>query len=101
MIEVQSGIGGKVESGHFALIRAHEFSFPSALHKSHEIFRQAWNHLELDPCMSDGGKYRLQRYGQFRFSADTGRLAHLPGASYFQSIEVNRWQEQTVCFSDC
>lgn len=89
MIEVQSGIGGKVESTHFALIRAHEFSFPSALHKSHEIFRQAWNHLELDPCMSDGGKYRLRRYSQFRFSADTGRLTHIPGASYFQSVEVN------------
>jgi len=39
--------------------------------------------------MADGGKYRLRRYGLFQLSAATGHLAYIPGASFYQSIEIN------------
>jgi hypothetical protein len=39
--------------------------------------------------MADGGRYRLRRYGVFKLSATTGRLTHNPGASFYQSIEIN------------
>jgi len=40
--------------------------------------------------MADGGKYRFRRYGLFQLSATTGQLAYIPGASFYQSIEINR-----------
>jgi len=39
--------------------------------------------------MADGGKYRFRRYGLYQLSATTGRLSHIPGASFYQSIEIN------------
>jgi len=39
--------------------------------------------------MADGGKYRFRRYGLYQLSATTGRLSHIPDASFYQSIEIN------------
>jgi hypothetical protein len=39
--------------------------------------------------MADGGKYRFRRYGLYQLSATTGRLSHIPGASFYQSSEIN------------
>ncbi len=39
--------------------------------------------------MADGGRYRLRRYGLYQRSATTGRLSHIPGASFYQSTEIN------------
>jgi hypothetical protein len=39
--------------------------------------------------MADGGSYRTRRYGLYQLCAGTGRLTHIPDASFFQSIEIN------------
>jgi len=39
--------------------------------------------------MADGGKYRFRRYGLYHLSATTSNLSHIPGASFYQSTEIN------------
>ena len=89
MITVHTDIGRSIDRVHYALVHSQEFSFPPALHESSEIFRQDWEHLELDPYMADGGKYRLRRYGLYQRSAATGQLTYIPNASFYQSIKIN------------
>ncbi len=89
MIQVDTDIGGHIDRAHFALIPSHEFSFSPDLDESGELFRQDWAHLEPDPYMADGGSYRSRRYGLYRLSSTTGQLTHMPGASFYQSIDIN------------
>ena len=89
MITVDADIGSSIERTHYALVPSHEFSISSALHESRELFGQDWAHLEKDPCMADGGSYRSRRYGLYRLSGRTGQLAHIPGASFYQSTDIN------------
>ena len=89
MIAVQTDIGDSIERAQYALVPSHEFSFASALHASGERLRRDWEHLEPDPYMADGGRYRLRRYGLYQLSATTGHLAHISDASFYQSIEIN------------
>ena len=89
MITVDTDIGSSIERSHYALIPSHEFSFAPDLRGSSELFRQDWEHLEPDPYMADGGKYRFRRYGLYQLSATTGQLSHIPGASFYQSIQIN------------
>ena len=89
MITVDADIGNSINRAHYALVPSHKFSFAPALHDSSELLRQDWEHLELDPDMADGGKYRSRRYGAYELSATTGQLTHIPGASFYQSIEIN------------
>ena len=89
MITVQADVRSRTEGTHYALVPSHEFSFPPALWQSREQFTQDWEHLEMDPYMADGGIYRWRRYGMFQLSAATSELTHIPGASFFQSVETN------------
>ena len=89
MIAVHSDIRSSIERSHYALVPSREFSFAPALHESAELFRREWEHLEPDPYMADGGKYRFRRYGLFQLSATTGQLAYIPGASFYQSVDIN------------
>ncbi len=89
MITVDADIGSSIERTHYALVPSHEFSFSPDLNESGEFFRRDWAHLEPDPYMADGGSYRLRRYGLYQLSATTGQLAHIPGAPFYQSIEIN------------
>ncbi len=59
------------------------------MHESNELFTRDWEHLEPDPYMPDGGSYRSRRYGLYQLSATTAQLTHIPGASFYQSIESN------------
>ena len=86
MITVDADIGSSIERSHYALVPSHEFSFAPDLRESGEQFGQDWEHLEPDPYMADGGKYRFRRYGLYQLSATTGQLSHIPGASFYQSI---------------
>ena len=89
MITVGADISSSIERTHYALVPSHEFSFAPVLHESSELFRQDWEHLEPDPYMADGGRYRLRRYGLFQLSGRTAQLTYMPGASFYQSIEIN------------
>ena len=89
MITVQADVGGSIERVQYALVPSHEFSLPPALHEAGESLWRDWEHLEPDPYMADGGKDRFRRYGLFLLSATTGDLNHIPGASFYQSIEIN------------
>jgi hypothetical protein len=51
-------------------------------------FTESWAHLEIDPYMADGGRYRLRRHAVFS-AARTGpieRDAHQP---HYQSVDYN------------
>jgi len=89
VITIDADIGSSIEQDHYALVASHDFSFSSDLNESAELFRRDWAHLEPDPYMADGGSYRLRRYGLYRLSGTTGQLTHLPGAAFYQSIEIN------------
>ena len=78
MITVDTDIGSSIERTHYALVPSHEFSFAPGLHESSELLRRDWEHLEPDPYMADGGRYRLRRYGLYQLSATTGQLAAAP-----------------------
>ncbi len=89
MITVDADIGSSIERTHYALVPSHDFSFSPHLNESGELFRGDWAHLEPDPYMADGGSYRTRRYGLYQLSGTTGQLSHIPGASFYQSIEIN------------
>jgi len=89
VITVDADIGSSIERTHYALVPSHEFSFSPDLNESGELFRRDWAHLESDPYMADGGSYRLRRYGLYQLSATTDQLTHIPGAPFYQSIEIN------------
>jgi hypothetical protein len=89
VITVDADIGSSIERSHYALVPSHEFSIPSELHESRELLGQDWAYLETDPYMADGGSYRSRRYGLYRLSAKTGQLSHIPGASFYQSTDIN------------
>ena len=89
MISVDADIGSSLEQTHYALVPSHKFSFSADLNESGELFRRDWGYLEPDPYMADGGSYRSRRYGLYQLSGSTGQLAHIPGAPFYQSIEIN------------
>ena len=89
VITVDADIGSSIDRAHYALVPSHEFSFAPALHESGEILRGDWEHLGPDPYMADGGSYRTRRYGLYQLSAKTAQLTYIPGASFYQSIEIN------------
>ncbi|NOX70804.1 MAG: 2OG-Fe dioxygenase family protein, partial [Gammaproteobacteria bacterium] len=89
MITVDADIGSSIEQTHYALVPSQDFFFSADLNESGALFRRDWEHLELDPYMADGGSYRSRRYGLYQLSGSTGQLAHIPGASFYQSIEIN------------
>jgi len=89
VITVDADIGSSIQQSHYALVPSHDFLFSPDLNESGEIFRLDWAHLEPDPYMADGGSYRSRRYGLYRLSGSTGQLTHIPGAPFYQSIEIN------------
>jgi hypothetical protein len=89
VITVDADIGSSIERNHYALVPSHDFSFSPDLIDSGEVFRRDWAHLEPDPYMADSGGYRSRRYGLYRLSATTGQLTHIPGTSFYQSLEIN------------
>ncbi len=89
MITVNSDIGNCIERAQHAQVPAHEFSFSPALHESIDLFKRDWERLEPDLYMADGGSYRFRRYGLYQLSASSGRLIHIPGASFYQSSKTN------------
>jgi hypothetical protein len=50
-----------------------------------------WNHLEIDPYMPDGGRYRLRRFGRFSFVPSSDELRRLPHAAVYQDRTINRF----------
>jgi hypothetical protein len=89
VLTVDADISSSIEQHHYALVPSQDFSFSPDLNDFGELFKRDWDHLEPDPYMADGGSYRLRRYGLYRLSATTGQLDHIPGASFYQSIEIN------------
>lgn len=52
-------------------------------------FKQAWNELELDRFMNDGGTYRRRRFGRFKYFTQDDRLEPQPHAPYSQPLYFN------------
>lgn len=50
-----------------------------------------WSSLETDRYMTDGGRYRLRRFGRFWFVPAAASLLRLPHAPVFQTRYVNNF----------
>jgi hypothetical protein len=51
-------------------------------------FADSWNHLELDPYMADGGRYRRRRHAVFA-SDSSAAVARKPHEPHYQSVDYN------------
>ncbi len=57
--------------------------------KQLDRFSRYWDNLSLDNYMADGGTYRLRRYGQCDYCADSKTAVWLKHRPYVQSNDVN------------
>jgi len=53
-----------------------------------ERFADAWNHLELDTYMADGGRYRRRRHAVYRAAPDEG-IRRAPHQPHYQAVDYN------------
>jgi hypothetical protein len=67
-----------------------------------EIFRDSWNHLELDTFMADGGRYRRRRHAVYAAVAG-GNIVRQPHQAHYQATDYNplnggveRWFEPVM-----
>ena len=65
-------------------------------------FAESWNHLELDPYMADGGRYRRRRHAVFQAGRE-GDITRQPHQPHYQTLDYNplhgglsRWFEPIV-----
>jgi hypothetical protein len=70
---------------------AHGTEFLGSVDQPWEDLVEDWNHLEMDLHMSDGGRYRLRRFGRFLYAPRTEALQRLPHAAVFQSRYINKF----------
>ena len=52
------------------------------------VLRDAWNHLQLDSYMADGGRYRRRRHAVFA-AAPGGPILRQPHQPHVQALEYN------------
>jgi hypothetical protein len=74
----------------FVLVRGGDFHLAD-LEEDWRRLTDDWNHLETDKYMTDGGCYRLRRYGRFFYLPASDELLRLPHATVFQSTYVNNF----------
>src|SRR5262245_28909467 len=74
----------------FGLMQGDEYA-ALGLQEAWRSLREDWQHLETDRYMSDGGRYRLRRYGRFFYRPATRDLRRLPHALVFQSQYINNF----------
>lgn len=53
-----------------------------------DSFAQSWEHLDLDPYMADGGRYRRRRHAVFS-AARTGPITREAHQPHYQSVDYN------------
>jgi hypothetical protein len=51
-------------------------------------FAESWNHLELDPYMADGGRYRRRRHAVYLAKRE-GAIVRQPHQPHYQSLDYN------------
>jgi hypothetical protein len=56
-----------------------------------ERLRDEWEHLEPDRYLEQGAKFRLRRYGRYRWEPASDALVSLPHEPYFQPAEENTY----------
>src|SRR3954468_10501350 len=61
---------------------------PFGLLSDWERFADAWNHLELDTYMADGGRYRRRRHAVYRAAPDEG-IRRAPHQPHYQAVDYN------------
>ncbi len=76
-----------VERG-FAEVAGREFDL-GAHTAGWNVLAAGWERLVVDPYMGDGGRYRLRRFGRWRFVPGTGELSRLKHAPVYQTRYVN------------
>jgi hypothetical protein len=78
-----------IEGRGFAWIPRAEWSIGPRLAPYWQRLQADWDHLEPDRYLQRGARFRLRRYGRYRWSPGEGALAALPHESYFQPAAEN------------
>ncbi len=75
-------------NGYCHFTQAH-FKFNDLGSSDWKLFRDSWNHLEIDNFLNDGGKYRMRRFGRYILDPTTGILGENNDMVFFQDTSVN------------
>jgi hypothetical protein len=73
----------------FAWVPQAAWSIDAPLVPCWQRLHEDWDRLEPDRYLAGGAKFRLRRYGRYRWSAADGALAALPQEPYFQPADEN------------
>ena len=73
----------------FAWLPRSAWSITSSLQPHWQRLCEDWDHLEPDRYLQGGAKFRLRRYGRYRWSAASDVLAVIPNEPYFQPKDEN------------
>jgi hypothetical protein len=90
ILTASSEIAASISERGFAVVRGASLQFLGLEHSWRKLMDD-WTHLEIDNYMSDGGRYRLRRFGRFLFEPRTKELLRLPHSTVFQSRYVNNF----------
>jgi hypothetical protein len=75
----------------FAWIPRAAWSIEPQLQRHWQRLCEDWERLEPDPYLANGAKFRLRRYGRYRWPAAQDVLSPLAHEAYFQPAEENAY----------
>ena len=90
MIEVSREARRGIDQRGFAAVAGRQFDL-AGFEDSWTDLARDFEHLRVDAYMADRGRYRLRRFGRFRFVPATRELARLPHATVFQPTYINHF----------
>lgn len=84
-------IAGLVRDTGFAVAQSQEFHLADPLKESLTELACAWDRLQPDEYLTDGGCYRRRRYGRYSLDQSCKIIDFSTGESYFQDRAVNQF----------
>jgi hypothetical protein len=75
----------------FAWLPACEWSLGAELALQWQRLGEDWDHLELDCYLAAGARFRLRRYGRYRWLPAADELASISNEPYFQPKDENSY----------
>lgn len=89
-ISTAQDIKDEIRQKGYSLLRACDLRMSDELRQSWLSLSIDFADLPADEYLPGGARYRFRRFGRFRFSPLTGKLARFPHNDYFQGADINR-----------
>lgn len=90
-ITINRAIRPELRQKKYALIKAYEFSVSPDLTIDKQQLWDSWNNLKQDNYLKDGARFRLRRFGLFKWLPHSRELQPLSPAPYFQDATTNNY----------